>query len=348
MASWTLRLLLTLGAGGALCSLFFPALVDAWALEGAATLRNFLRRHFSPATPPDFDYELASRLTASLRAGISLDSALEQMASESTLTGPARSRLRRILDRKPEADFLSHFLSAALNSGMPALAALTTFQKALQTRRRLALKARAATGQSRAQAEVLSWLPWVMALGLMLVDRDWFALASGSPLAWFFWAIAIGLTGLGRWWIRHALRRALSPRTEAERLEEAVLPDFGLRLLSELSLGSDVEGAVEKSLLNQGDANLRDCFAPERGIPGLPGRVAALRSTLKHASATGAPVREDLLSFLLDLQFELESRWEERVQRLPVAMLAPLFLCFFPGSLLVLLGLLLPLLREAL
>ncbi|MGZ3682277.1 MAG: hypothetical protein ACXVCI_00375, partial [Bdellovibrionota bacterium] len=59
-------------------------------------------------------------------------------------------------------------------------------------------------------------------------------------------------------------------------------------------------------------------------------------------------VREELSNFLQDLSAELESRWEERVQRLPVALLGPLFVCFFPGSLLVLIGLLLPLFRRSL
>jgi hypothetical protein len=39
----------------------------------------------------------------------------------------------------------------------------------------------------------------------------------------------------------------------------------------------------------------------------------------------------------------MEGRWEERAQRLPVTMMAPLFLCFFPACILVLLGLVVPL-----
>jgi pilus assembly protein TadC len=83
---------------------------------------------------------------------------------------------------------------------------------------------------------------------------------------------------------------------------------------------------------------------PAMGEKRSSARARQLASLLRHATLTGAPVRDDLQAFLQEHFQELEARWEERVQRLPVALLLPLFLCFFPAALLVLAGLFLPLL----
>jgi hypothetical protein len=217
-------------------------------------------------------------------------------------------------------------------------------ERALKSRRKLHLKARGITGQCRAQAEVLSWLPWLLALAIILLDFSWFLAAAGSSLAWALWAIAVGISGLGRHWMRSVIRHALAPSNETERLEEEVLPDFTLRTLAEISQGRDVEAAAEQALRSLGNISFRELYLKNSSHRG---GIARLRAILLQASRTGAPVREELLSFLSDQQAETESRWEERVQRLPIALLAPLFTCFFPASMLVLGGLLLPLLLEA-
>ncbi len=154
------------------------------------------------------------------------------------------------------------------------------------------------------------------------------------------------MSGGGRQWIRIALASAFRPKGQIEIIEENLIPDLILRLLAEISRGIDVESAAEASLAQMENTELTMLFRQSR--PEDTHRVARLKSLLAHAARTGAPVRDELLGFLADLQAELESRWEERVQRLPVAMMAPLFLCFFPSSLLVLSGLLMPLLLEAL
>lgn len=302
--------------------------------------RRLLARLRQPPTP-DENLALTGRLISSLQAGISLDAALEGLAGE--LAGAARVRLRAILDGRESDDFLSAFLVSALATGVPALPALQNIEKALRTRRRLQLKAEAASANCRAQAEVLSWLPWLLAGAIAALDFEWFRGAAGFALSWFLWAIAVLLTGFGKRWIRWAVARALRARDSTEALEEEILPDLVLRVIAEISQGRDVETAFERSLRAMNDPVLTRAVTSERGA-----KISRLCSTLRHSARTGAPVREELNAFLQDLQTELECRWEERVQRLPIALLGPLFGCFFPSSLLVLAGLLAPLLRAGL
>jgi|GEM_PF-6210959 len=340
--SWTL---LIAGGCGTLLTLFYPTVVDSFLTGSWKKMRSFLRRLLEAPPHPEHDLSLVSSLISFLRAGISLDAALERAAQDSPPGSINHVRLRRLLLGDPGADFLSAFISSALESGAPALTALHGIERALQSRRRLQLRARGITGQCRAQAEVLSWLPWILAGAIVLVDHSWFLVAARSSLAWALWAVAVGLSGAGRHWMRRVLVLALSPKDEHERAEEELLPDFVLRTLAEISQGRDVEAATENALRSLGSGSFRRQYIDSAAqSPSL----SRLRVLLERAARTGAPVREDLLAFLVDLQAETESRWEERVQRLPIALLAPLFVCFFPSSLLILGGLLLPLLRDAL
>lgn len=333
------------GGCGTLLALCYPTVVDSLLTSGWRKARFFLKSLLEAPPHPENDLALTSSLISCLRAGISLDAALERVARDSVPGSANHARLRRILLGEPGTDFLSTFLCSALESGAPALAALSGMERALRCRRRLQLKARGITGQCRAQAEVLSWLPWVLAGAIVLVDFSWFTVAAKSSLAWAFWAAAIGASGAGRHWMRRVILLALSPKNEVERSEEELLPDFTMRVLGEVSQGRDIELSAENALRALGSDRFRELYlnasAPAPGI-------SRLRVLLQRASLTGAPVREDLLAFLTDHQAEMESLWEERVQRLPIALLAPLFVCFFPSSLLVLGGLLLPLLRDSL
>lgn len=286
---------------------------------------------------------ICSRLIAAARAGVSLDSALTMAAKDQDCPTAVREQLRRIADGNPSVDFLSSYLSSALRTGMPILATLQIFQQVLGAKRKLQLRSRSLTGQARAQAEVLSWLPWGLAFMIFLVDQEWFRLAARHSLTWLLWAVAIALTGLGRQWMKRALVRALEPASPAESLEEKELPELTLRMVAEISMGTDADTALERSLSSVASGELNQ-FMLGKSSP--PEKILQLKSLLRHAALTGAPLREDLLGFLQNLYTELESRWEEKVQRLPVTLLLPLFVCFFPGTLLVLAGLLIPLLQE--
>lgn len=331
------------GATGFFLCVALPSRMDQLCVRGWNELRARIQLMLRPATITEPDLLICSRLLASVRAGIGLESALVLLLKEEGIAGAVREKLRLLLDGKPQTDFLSTYLSAALHSGMPVIQTLQLFQQTLTSRRRLQLRSVALTGQARAQAEVLSWLPWAMALLIFLMDQEWFLLAAKRPLSWFLWAIALSLTGLGRKWLQRSLRKAMEPATPAEAMEENELPELLLRMVAEIAIGSDADTALDRSLAAIGRPEFRRAF--QSRAPG-GAKLAQLKATLSHAALTGAPLREDLLAFLQGLYQEIESRWEERVQRLPVALLLPLFVCFFPGTLLVLGGLLFPLLES--
>lgn len=334
------------GTGGLLFHIRCSNEIDAFSFRAWRAAKTWVLKALAPPLSNEEDLLLLARTISCLRAGISLDSALESFAQETPPGSAQKIRLRGILEGNAPADFLSTFLRSAMDSGTPALSALQGMEKMLAGKRRLALKAHAATGQCRAQAEVLSWLPWAFGLAVALLDRDWFASALHSSLAWFLWAIAVLLSGLGRKWMQSSLSRAFQAKNKTELLEEAWLPDLALRLVAEISQGTDIETAIERSLAKVGNAELTALYSTAK--PQETHRIARMKSLLLHAARTGAPIRSDLENFLSDLHMELEARWEERVQRLPIKMLGPLFLCFFPGSLLVLAGLLLPLFLDSL
>lgn len=332
-----------LGIGGLVASLCWKARVDALCFSLVSRARGAIATALASPAEPDETLQLVGRLISSLRAGISLDASLEAAAAECPPASTLRPKIQKILIGSPEGDFLSDFLSASLSTGVPVLSSLQCIEKALTASRRLRLKARGLTSQCRAQAEVLSWLPWMMAGGIAGIDPSWAGAAIALPLPWLLWGIALALSELGRRWIAVLIRRCLGPGSAEERVEEELLPDLVLRILSEVAQGMDVESATENSLRKAGDPLLLARFNAPTPAPLSRSKAHRLRGILTHASRTGAPLREELTAFLQDIQAETESRWEERVQRLPVRLMAPLFLCYFPGCLCVLASFLVPL-----
>ena len=133
--------------------------------------------------------------------------------------------------------------------------------------------------------------------------------------------------------------KALRSRGREETIEEEVLPDLVLRVIAGISEGIDAETAAERAFASLGQPLLRREFENGTGVV----KVYAAPIVDPACGAHGrSRARGAHRVSLQDLQAEIENRWEERVQRLPVALLGPLFACFFPSALLVLAGLLLP------
>ena len=328
-----------IGGGGFLLSHRYRNQIDGKISTWMSRFMDALQFLFHAPPSPDEDLELTTRLVSSMKAGLSLDSALEDYHSRLAPISANRPRVRAILDRNPRPDPLSNLLFHALESGAPVLQAMQSFEKAFRAQRRLRQKARGLSSQCRAQAEVLTWLPWILGAALAVMDPQGFWVAAREPLPWLFWAFAIVLGGLGRRWIQSSIKKSLRPHGAAERFEEEQLPEIILGVISRISCGLDAESALQQSLAKAQEYT-RKFFLLEFAHSTLGQRLLA---SIQHSFRTGGPIRDELTSFLLDLQSEAESRWEERVQRLPVMLLAPLFLCFFPGSLLVIAGLLFPL-----
>ncbi|RYZ95384.1 MAG: hypothetical protein EOP11_24995 [Proteobacteria bacterium] len=305
-------------------------------------LLSWVKLKFGPKRDLSSDLIVLQQLQAKMRGGHSLDTSIEALLSADYLPAEQKRRLSSVLQGKPDRDFLSQFLASAMESGIPLLSSLAAIQRTLLSEKKLRLKAQSMTSQARAQGEVLSWLPWVLCTGIFVMDAEWFWTAAQSPLSWSLWGIAFLLTGVGRWWMGILLRKVLSPSNSDARLEEEVLPKLVLRAVAQLSLGQDAETSLDKAWDSMEEPGDRRAFLVAARKDNALAHVQFLYGS---AAQTGAPLREDLLRFLDELHMQGEARWEERVQRLPVVMMAPLFVCFFPGSLVVILALLLPLLK---
>lgn len=317
---------------------FDPVVARTWS-----RLLTWGRRFLPKPTQTPSDLPLLQQVQAKLRAGQSLDAAIESLLGSEYVPLEQKRRLSAVLQGKPGRDFLSQFLVSAMDTGIPLLSSLTAIQRSLLSEKKLRAKAESVTSQARAQGEVLSWLPWVMCGAIFFLDREWFFLAAKGAPSWALWSMAFLLTGCGRIWMQQLLARALNPSGREAVLEEEVLPKLVLRLIAQLSLGHDAETALDRAWAAMEEPRVRPAF---QAAARRDNALAQFQFLFSSAAATGAPLREDLLRFLEELHIQGEARWEGRVQRLPVVMMAPLFGCFFPGSLLVLLGLVLPLLRS--
>ena len=334
---------ISLGILGFFFCTAFQKRIDPVAALTWSRFLTWARRFLPKPTQTPSDLPLLQQVQAKLRSGHSLDSAIESLLGSEFIPLAQKQRLSAVLQGKPARDFLSQFLASAMETGVPLLSSLGAIQRSLLSEKRLRAKAEAVTSQARAQGEVLSWLPWVMCGAIFFLDREWFFLAAKGAASWALWSLAFLLTGCGRIWMTRLLSRALSPSGREAELEEETLPKLVLRLIAQLSLGHDAETALDRAWSAMENPLLRAEFqAAARG----ENAVAQFQFLFSNAAMSGAPLRDDLLRFLEELHIQGEARWEGRVQRLPVVMMAPLFACFFPGSLLVLLGLVLPLLRS--
>ncbi len=330
--------LLFSGSLGVAISICWPRGVDEFLHCAVRLTVRRAKAILEAPLEPLSEIEIISGISSGLKAGLSLDAAMEALASSTHVSDRARAMTRKVLLQKPGPDYLSRFLCSALESGVPILGSLVHFEKALQVKRRLRLKAHAFTSQCRAQAQVLSLLPWILATGIFIIEPSWIQEASSSSISWVLWAIALALCGIGRAWIHSSIQKATRPKSKQETWEETMAPEFILIIISALAHGKDLETSCEEALCYF-EPSFRNAIqagsAPES-------KLFRLSAILHNASKNGSPVRAELLGFLEYLQTEIECRWEGRVQQLPVLLLAPLFLCFFPSAVLVLMGLIIP------
>lgn len=280
-----------------------------------------------------------SFLIAGIRSGQSLDASLLLLQKETGST-ELREKINKVLCLNPDSDFLSLLLTSSLQTGSKALANLSDFLLILRAKRRVSLKASSMSAQSRAQATTLSWLPLFLLACLGLMDGETFWLALRSSVFWILLAFSSLFCMGGKFWITWLLEKCLQPSRPDEIVEERLLPQLILLFLARQSSGCDGISALEYALSKM---PLADSLMLKSSSGFL-----AFESIVRRSSEMGAPVREEVKLFLQDLNARTESRWEEKAQRLPVMMMAPLFLCYFPSSVLVIVALFLPLVSELL
>ena len=301
------------------------------------------KKHFqNPRTETEENLFIVSSLLSSIQVGATIEACLESLLRENSLSDRSKQKIASVLSGKPGKDFLSTLLSGAILQGQPVHKTLSALQKILQAEKRIQLRSYSLTSQSRAQGTVLSCLPLFMVVALAILDPQWLGSAINDPLSWCLWAFASALVGLGQFWMKQMLDSALVAKSAEEKIRQEILPPLLLGILSQMAIGSDAETAHEQSLsgLSKEQIQLLRKFSG--------GAVAQLHYLIARSKETGAPLFENLSNLLSSNYLEMENRWEEKVQRLPVFMLAPLFCCFFPATLLVIVALLLPILSEVL
>lgn len=290
------------------------------------------------------DLYLLSRTQSLLRSGINLESALEQIRSEPSSSETLKRTIQKILDGTTTKDFLPSFFILALETGAPISEPIKILQNTLFMQKKNQQRAKAFTAQSRAQASVLCWLPWFLLFSLAILDHDWALESTKSPYTWLLWSAAIFLSGIGKTWINNLISKSLIPKKTKDILLEQLLPELVFRLVGYISTGIDLQTSLERCLQQMAEPKLSTYFS-NKTSPDTPPQILHLRALLDQANL-GGPVRAELLFLLNDLQSTQECNWEERAQKLPVKCMAPLFLCFFPSCLLILLSLILPMLGE--
>jgi len=310
---------------GRFCFLWLRAKVSLWLAE--------------EKDPWESQISALSFLIAGLRSGQSLDASLLLLQRQSGSL-ELRERINKVLCQNPDSDFLSLLLASSLQTGSKALANLTDFLLILRAKRRISLKASSMSAQSRAQATTLSWLPLFLLACLGLMDAETFWLALGSSVFWVLLAFSSLFCLGGKIWISWLLEKCLQPTQGDEIVEERLLPQLILLFLARQSSGCDGISALEFAFSRMS--------AEEGLVLKSASGFLAFEEIVRRSSEMGAPVREEVKLFLQDLNTRTESRWEEKAQRLPVMMMAPLFLCYFPSSVLVIVALFLPLVGELL
>lgn len=331
--------IIALGCAGFLFCAAFQHRINAFFLH----LWDRGKKYFqTPRNETDENLFIVSSLLSSLQVGVSIEACLEGLLRENCLGDKSKQKIASVLAGKPGPDFLSTLLGGAIMHGQPVHKTLSALQKILQAEKRIHLRSYSITSQSRAQGSVLSFLPLFMLLALAVLDPEWLRSALKDPTSWCLWAFASALVGLGQLWMKQILDSSLRAKNAEEKIRQEALPPLLLGILSQMAIGRDAETARDKTM----DQLPKELAHLLRKNPG--GAVAQLHYLIAQSKETGAPLFENLSNLLTNNYLETENRWEEKVQRLPVFMLAPLFTCFFPATLLVILAMLLPLLEGIL
>lgn len=117
-----------------------PVVARTWA-----RLLSKFRARFAGNPAAESDLIVLQQIQAKLRAGQSLDGAIEALLGEDYLPADQKRRLSSVLQGRPGRDFLSQFLSSAVESGVPLLSSLQAIQRSLISEKKLRLKAQGMT-----------------------------------------------------------------------------------------------------------------------------------------------------------------------------------------------------------
>lgn len=274
------------------------------------------------------------KLLSKLRAGTSLQNCLENPNEKIPSAWREKNHPAALL------------IENAIQSGNSCSNSLLFYKKIQESHLKLERKKTSSSAQARMQAYSVCVVPWLLLFVIFIMDSDSFLLQWQSALCKFLWLFSLLLDAAGLIWIRKILKNTFSPKDTHSKELEGDLINFLLRFIPLLSSGIDINSAALKSIPTDSSTEgtlIKTIYGLENPTAlSLIPEFLQLREILRNHISFGSPIREDLRSLLEDLQNRKENRWEECVQKLPLKLLPPLFLCIFLASLLVLFSLLIP------
>ncbi len=317
-------------AGILFCGAFGPKIDAIYLLLVSLFKQRTLPENFSS------ELELTRELLRQLRSGIALETAVNKIRATFPDTHQ-KSILDQVLTRKPNHS-LAQILLIAIESGCSILGPLSIYAENLQKVLQIKAKIRALTSQARAQATVLSYLPLLLLVALAFLDlQNFFLLLRMSETA-LLGALLLFFLGGGKFWIDSLQTKLLNSTSTREDIEYEIVPKFALQWALFLSAGIDSQTAYEKCERQIPNEKVVAFAESDRG--------KFFQHILEQSVHAGAPIKDELLKFLEEHLHSLHYQWEEKAHRLPVKLLAPLFLCFLPACLLALTIFFIPLWRQ--
>lgn len=323
------------------------SIIDTWFKESLPLL--YRRFRYPEPSPLQLDCSFFQQLISSLRSGQGLEQSLEKIAADESFSPRLRQRSHRILRANAALSAVDELLSSAIRHGQPCLPVLQFFRATSLLRLKSERKLRALSLQCRLQAVILSVLPFFLILGFAVIDPAIFGAMAREPLCWLLWTVSSLLCIGGFLWMNRLQRRGLRPQSEETLESEEFLPDFLSDVLASVSAGNDVSFAAQIAARRKPEAKrIQSLFYDLK--PGslphhYPENLKYAHRMLCSAAQHGAPLKDELLLFLQELQSQRENRWEEALQKLPLQLLAPLFCCFFSAAMISGLSILIPMLK---
>ena len=280
------------------------------------------------------EIEWLTHLIACMRAGISLQNALERYTKERK--DPYLKKISySILHGEPPKKGVFLFLFQALRLGTSVLSVLQLRKQQLRKQLQLNKKLKSLSVQARTQAWIAIFLPWSLLLFLYSFHGDILSSASKGKYFWILLSLAIALDILAAYWIRYLMKKTLDGKNPIEKSIHKWVPTVLLQSIQNIQLGLDLERSLENAvmLIPKEDPLRKMLLKPSSDATPL---IRYIHELFYKSSRTGSPITEDIYEIINDIREEREVKMEENCQLLPIKLLMPIFLLILPASLLTL------------
>ncbi len=332
---------LLFGGASSLAVYYWRTPIDAWILRKARALLTRSRSEEEWALP------WLQHLIRTVRSGHPLTHGLETFPTDNA-QNPYSMESKKILAAQAVPNPMSRFIAESIRGGAPVLSSLQFFHRRLEQRIRGKRRANALTAQARLQALVIFFAPWGLLATLSAADPEMAQQALHDPICQLVWLIALLMSVGGFLWIQRILQGALLPKTTTALLNDDLLPQFLLHTYARVLSGTPIEAAARDSVPEKSSLEFHEAFTDifAKSKPDTCALILEIKDMLCAAARQGFPLREEIERALADCESFREAYIEEAIQKLPIKILAPLFLCILPAALMILFSFIYPVLNQ--